>query len=483
VHNFYRTLKRIAAVAVLGAVVLTGTVQHARAQAAGGQPAAQPEKKVKDQGEYDIYNAVLTNAANPAKQLQDLDTWAQKYPDSDYKDDRLYYYLLAYNATNQPAKVLDVGAQLLAKEDLKAIFKDPAQGAQQILTVYYQVTVNTSKIAAPTAAELATGEKAARALRANVPVFFTADRKPAGTTDAAWTEARTNLEKVAVGTLMYLAMKPGVDAIAKASPTPNDCEIAEAALTKALQQFGDGAAIAYHLGRAVRCAAKAKPEKAPLAIYFFARAVAVDPSLGGTADAKQIENYLNTVYTGYHGSDEGLAALKELAAKSPFPPAAFKIETASDIDARKEEEFKAKYPQLALWLGIKRQLSDTNGEQYFETSLKNAAVPKLKGTLMEGKPACRSKELLVAVPEPNQQGTLLAVITLKLIDAADKPDALTGKPDTGVEIQWEGVPSGFTREPLMLTMDTEKAKIEGLKTTPCTPPPPAKKTVGVPKKK
>jgi len=48
------------------AVFMAGTAQHARAQAAGGQTAApaaggqaaaqtaQPQKKVKDQGEYDI---------------------------------------------------------------------------------------------------------------------------------------------------------------------------------------------------------------------------------------------------------------------------------------------------------------------------------------------------------------------------------------------------------------------------------------------
>ena len=90
---------------------------------------------------------------------------------------------------------------------------------------------------------------------------------------------------------------------------------------------------------------------------------------------------------------------------------------------------------------------------------------------MEAKPECRSKELLVAVPEPDTPGTPQSVITLKLV-ADDKPDALTGKPDTGatVEIQWEGVPSAFTKEPFMLTMDTEKGSITGLNLTPCAAP-------------
>ena len=84
-HIFHRTYNRIAAVAVMGAVVLKGTAQLAQAQAA-------PEKKVKDQGEYDIYNQTLKDSSNPAAPalLKDLDTWAQKYPDSDWKDDRLY---------------------------------------------------------------------------------------------------------------------------------------------------------------------------------------------------------------------------------------------------------------------------------------------------------------------------------------------------------------------------------------------------------
>src|SRR4029077_1397325 len=110
-HIFYRTYHRVAAVAVMGAVIITGTAQLAQAQTA-------PEKKVKDQGEYDIYNQTLKDQPNPAALLKDLDTWAQKYPESDYKDDRLYYYIQAYNGTNQPAKVLEIGSQLMAR-DLK----------------------------------------------------------------------------------------------------------------------------------------------------------------------------------------------------------------------------------------------------------------------------------------------------------------------------------------------------------------------------
>ncbi len=467
-QQFYRTLKGIAAVAVMCAVVMAGTAQHARAQAAGGQAAAQtaqPQKKVKDQGEYDIYNNVLKDAGAQTwpKLLQDLDTWAQKYPDSDYKDDRLYYYVQAYSGANQPGKELDIAGQLLAK-DLKTVFTDP----KQVLTVLYMTCVNVQKAPAPTADQTATGEKAAHALVDFVPAYFVAANKPAATSDADWTKTGKDLDTLANGTLRVIAMRPGMDLLQKyqAEKDVKYCEPAEAGLATALQQFPDAAIIAYNLGRAELCQRQAKPEKIPVAIYEFARAAVIDPSLGGSTDPKAVDNYLTTIYTNYHGADDdGLKQLKDLAAKSATPPADYKLESSAEISRRKEEEFKKTNPQLALWMGIKGQLADTNGDQYFAGSLKDADVAgqggakALKGTLVDAKPACKSKELVVAISDATH-----AEVTL-LLDAA-----LTGKPDTGVEIQWDGQPTAFTKEPFMLTMDTEKAKITGLNVTPCTPP-------------
>ncbi len=96
-------------------------------------------------------------------------------------------------------------------------------------------------------------------------------------------------------------------------------------------------------------------------------------------------------------------------------------------------------------------------------------MPALKGTLVEAKPACRPKELLVAVPLPDAQQPLQSEIRLKL----DK--ALAGAPEPKAEFQFKGVPSEFTRTPFLLTMDTESVNVEALKTTPCTVPAPKKK--------
>ena len=81
---------------------------------------------------------------------------------------------------------------------------------------------------------------------------------------------------------------------------------------------------------------------------------------------------------------------------------------------------------------------------------------------MEARPACRPKQLLVAVPAPDASEPLQPEITLKL----DKP--LAGSPGLNQEFHWEGVPTAFTKSPFMFTMDAEVAKIEGLAVRPCT---------------
>jgi len=115
---------------------------------------------------------------------------------------------------------------------------------------------------------------------------------------------------------------------------------------------------------------------------------------------------------------------------------------------------------------IKAALSDNDGATYFESSLKGAAVPKLKGVLIDAKPACKSTTLLIAVPLPDAQGAPVAEIALKL----DPP--LTGRPALNTEVAVGGrARRVHAVSPFLLTMDTEKAQIEGLKVTPCVAAP------------
>ena len=307
-------------------------------------------------------------------------------------------------------------------------------------------------------------------------------------------KADVQLQAIAKGTLLYIAMKPGMDAMRVAGPAaaaaiqaskqqPPDAALiaknraaadaaygtAEAAFLAALQQYPDSSQIAYQLGASELGQQITSPAKISLGLYEIARDVSIDPAKSDFADASartQADDYLKRAYVRYHGADDGLDQLKQQAVAAPVPPADFHILSVSEIIAKQQEAFAKQYPDLALWMNIKAQLVDANGQQYFETQLKDAQVPKLKGILVDAKPACHSKELLVAVPLPDAKPPFVAEIALKL----DTP--LTGKADQNVELTWtDGQPSAFSRDPFLLTIDVEKAKISGLKVTPCAPPP------------
>jgi hypothetical protein len=420
------------------------------ASAATGQGVS--EKKLK-QGEYDPYNEVVKdiNSNNFAKALTDLDFWTQKFSDSEYKDDRAAFYVQAYTATNQAAKALDTAAGVMAR-DLNTVFPGPA-GQAAIVRFLYNVVYAITHDTNPTADAMAVGEKAARQLMAF-------EQPIPGVSAADWEKARASMKEQANAALLYIAMQPGVQAMAKQPP---DCAVADVAYTRALKVFPDKTVLSYELGRALNCESKAQPEKLSAAIYEFQRAAVVDPTLGDPkGDPKKVVSFADSAYVRIHGSDEGLDQLKQTVRQSPLPPDGFKIQTATEIADEKRAEFEKSNPQLALWMKIKGALADTNGEQYFTEQLKDSQVPQLRGVLIAVDQACRPRELTVAVPLPDTQQSLRAEIRLVL----DKP--LTGKPELNQEFHWEGVPTRFSKDPFLLTMDTDAAKIEGLKAAPCT---------------
>ena len=441
---FNYIMKRIAAAAAFSVLVIAGATQPAHAQCDAAH--------YKD-GEYQMYDQAAKDIAANAfdKATAGLTAWQQKYPDSACKNERSALLVQAYNGAKQTSKMLAEAADLLSRGKAEDLLPAP-----NMIQVLYLGTVAITNAPNPSADDLANGQKVAQAL-------LTYNKKPDTTPDAQWAQVKGQLQAAANAALLTIAARPGLAALAK---TPADCAAAEAAFSKAVGAYPQNSFLAFNLGQAYRCSARADQSKYdqiyPKAIYEFIRAMVLDPTLGGTQDGAKMTTTLTNLYVNYHGGPDGLDQLKEQVKNNPLPPDGFTIESAAVVSARKQKDFQEKYPQLALWMGIKGQLAAANGQQYFDSQLKDSAVPKLKGMLVEGKPACRSKELFVSVPEPDQQGTAPTVITLKL----DAP--LTGKPEAG-EIQWEGVPSAFTPDPFMLTMDTEKAKIEGLKTTPCAP--------------
>jgi tetratricopeptide (TPR) repeat protein len=429
VEHFLRRLTLTTAIAMAGVMLAPAQnsqpAQPGQAAAPTDKP-AEKKKNYKDQQEYTLYDSA-TKETDANKKLALLNTWKDKYPESDFKLERLQLFLPTYQQLGQPAKMIDTAKEILAI-------------APKDITALYWITFLTPTLGSSSADTLDTAEKAANGLLVA--------EKPANVKDDDWTKAKSQTDAVAYTTLGWIAMQR------------KNNDVAEQNFKKSLTINPNAVQVSYWLGTVI--IAQKKPEKQAEALYDFARAAAYDGE-GALAPAgrKQIDDYLTKVYTTIHGDTTGLAELKTMAKASPTPPADFKIKTAAEIAGEKEEELKKTNPELALWLNLKGQLLSPEGQTYFDSSMKGAQVPKLKGWLVSGKPGVKSKELLVSMEGKDQAPN----VTLKLVGSDGATAApLAGKPVAGVEIEFEGVGDSFAKDPsFMVTFNVEKAKITGLK--------------------
>jgi tetratricopeptide (TPR) repeat protein len=415
-----------------------------------------PQKQVKDQVEYDLYTN-STKETDPNKRLTFLNSWKEKYPDTAFKEERLLIYLTTYQQLNQPGKMVDTAKEIVAL--------NPNNVNALMWLAYFGATYPQP----PTADSLAAGESAAKALL-NAP-------KPDNVDAAMWTKIKADFDALAHNSLGTIAVQR------------KQFDVAEQEYAKALQSSTNPpcqsqlptcpgpAQISLAMANAI--ISQKKPDRYSDAIYELARAASLTgPGTLPDAQKKQVDAYLLKVYNTYHGADDqGLKDLRTLAVGgTPVPPPGFKIKDKNEIDADKQAEFAKGNPSLALWKTIRDSLTGPNGEMYFESSVKGAALPggangvtKFAGKLVSMKPALNPKELVLAISTPDTPE-----VTLKF----ETP--LRGKADPGTDISFEGVASSFTKEPFMVVFDVEsKDKIDGW---PAQAAPPAKKRAPVHKK-
>lgn len=390
----------------------------------------QPKKEWKDRGEYDLYVAITKETANN-KKLELLNTWKQKYAETDFRQERLQLYLVTYQALNQPQNMVDTAHQMLANDpkDFQAL---------------YWITLLTPTLGKSTPDVLDGGEKAARGLLANVDSTFAADKRPATTPEAEWKKARTDSEALAHKTLGWVVMQR------------KNNEAAEAAFRKSLQLNPNAGEVSYWLGTVLL--AQRVPEKQAEALYHFARAGAYEGAGALNPQGRQeVNKYLEKVYSTYHGSMEGLDEVRTVARTNALPPAGFKVKSAAEVAFEKEQRLREENPMLALWLSVKKELTGPNGEQYWDNSVKRAALPggvsgveKFKGKLISHTPARNPRELVLGISDANTPE-----VTLKL------DEAMSGSAEPGTEIDFDGVATEFSKEPFMVTFEVEKGNVQG----------------------
>jgi tetratricopeptide (TPR) repeat protein len=383
--------------------------------------------RVKDQGEYDLYNSVLQSQNDPNKQLQLLNTWKEKYPDSDFKQVRADLFAKDYLALNQPAQAVKA-----AQEALGINPKD-ATALVDILRAAPYVQ--------PTTPELQkAGEEAANAIIDNWDKL-----KPAGVSDADWSKAKGEIEPPAQYTLGWaMVMRKDYPSAEK----PLKCALAT--MGNPLVQYG---LATYWLGTVLYT-----QSKVPEALYEFARAVTyTGPGALDQATRAKAEAFLQNAYQGYHGDSSGLDELKQLAAKAASPPEGFTIKSVKEIQEAHQTEaagFAAQHPDLALWRLIRTTLEGDSGASYFDQSMKDAVLPPESGDFKRFKAKVISrpnpKELLVSVEDPAGDATLEFATPLK------------GTIEPGLQIEFAGVAEGYTKSPYNVRFTVDRKNVSGL---------------------
>jgi hypothetical protein len=360
-----------------------------------------PQKKVKDQAEFDLYSSIQKET-DANKKLVLLDQWTEKYADTDFKQERNLFYAQTY-------------AGLAAQGQLPAA----------------------------TPEQLAAADKASHMLIDKADVFFSPEMKMSNLTDDQWKAAKT-------ATILQANQSLAAIAVSR-----KDFPAAEAQYKKILESNPNDAATSYLLG--ISIISQKQVARTPEALYQFSRAsVLTGPGALAPEGQKQTDAYLKKAYVNYHGDITGLDGLKAMAAKSALPPADYKLKSVTEIQSEQnlsEDAFNKAHPEIALWRSLRTELTGAGGADYFSKNMKEHEVPNLKGKVV-AQPS--PKELTVAIDNVTTETMTKPEATLVF----DTP--LKGTVEPGTEITFAGAPTAYTKDPFMVTMDVEKKSVTGL---------------------
>lgn len=399
------------------------------AQEAHAQEAKKQEWK--DRAEYDMADAA-NKAADAKARLPLIEKWEKGYPQSDFSDLRQDLYLITYSQLGDCRKAFDKSLEIL---------KSRPNQERANAVVLSCLTVLTP--AQP--ADLDNAEKVAQYVLQNIDTIYSDANKGGG---FAMTKDAT--KNTALRTLGWIPF------------TRKEWPQAETGLTKALQSDSTQAAVSNWLGTSLVSQNKETPAKYPLGLYHFARAATYDgPNSLPAAARKPILDFVTKAYAGYHGSNDGLDKLLATAKANAFPPtdwAGIKstVELAKEAQ-EKEQEFIKNNPMIALWTKtLKEPLTAENGDGFFESNVKDAALPggvngvdKFKGKIVSMEPATKPKEIILAIQNPAGDATLKF------------EEALPGMMEAGEELEFSGVAKSFTKDPFMLTFEVDKDNLVG----------------------
>ncbi|HNY42277.1 MAG TPA: hypothetical protein PKJ41_17870, partial [Bryobacteraceae bacterium] len=413
--------KRLTAVFVIGSVCSLGLWGQAK----------QPNWK--DRAEWELYDSIL-KAQDKNTKLGLLQTWEQKYPQTEYLEARHQLTVQTYQELGKGKEMMEA-AKKMATSLPKSFF------------ALYWINLLTVSLNDTSPAALADGEKYAKAFLGIMDETFDPTKKKAEVTEEAWKKERATMESFAYRALGWVAMNG------------NKNEDAEKNFVEALKHNpGDSQSALWAATSIIR---QKKIEKQSDALFYYARAATYDGTGALAADvrARYMASFEKN-YVNFHGDKGKIEEVLALAKANAVAPDGFKILSQDEILQAQEKELESTNPQLAVWVKMKRGLTGPDGAAYFTSSVKEANIPggievggkkidKLKGTVVSSTPAARPKEVVVGISKAEMSEATLRFETPQT------------KIEPGTEIEFSGVPVEFTAEPFMVIFEVDAKDVTG----------------------
>ena len=416
--------------------------QTAAAQPAGQAGAAAPAKNYKDRGEYDLY-AKVAQTTDPKARLDVLNTWQDKYPQTDFQQERLQYFVgaLAQLSGTDPTQ----RQQLIDK--CNALLKvDPKNFTAAYYLSLWGPVVGGASAPPELESEIDT---AAHVVLDNADATFPAAKKPANMSDADWAKAKNGVIAIADNALAAEAIQkkdmPGAETEYKASlqANPNQGRIS-AAYGKML--IGE--------------------KKYPEGLYQYARAAVYDgPDSVPAAQRATLLTYFNKAYSDFHGSPDGADQLLAQAKTSALPPDGFSIVSENDLATKQADVLNQRIgsdPAFKMWYAVKQNLED-KGSGFFDSDIKDVEIPggaenvkDFTGTVISTDPPDKPTKVVLGVEDPTKPDATLEFSQPLPPDAMDKVKV-------GQKLEFSGVAVSFVKDPYMLTF--KDPTIPGVKTS------------------
>ena len=397
------------------------------------------EKKVKDQAEFDLIQAIQKEP-DAKKRVDLVQQWMDKYPTSEFKSERLQTMVVTQQAAgNLPG--MRASALELIKESPKVIL------GYQFVNLFAPTMNDKSETA------LADSEKAALGM---LDLLKTAP-KPANLTDAQWEAEKKAHQVSALRSLAFVKL------------TRNDFVGAEGQYLEILKVAPGMADVSQLAGYAVFKQKNA--ERQAIGLFHYARA-ATFSGAGALNEAgkKSAMDSFKRNYVLLRENDSKMDEFMALTKDTAIPPEGLSIKMVSTEMAEALEKLKETNPQLALWITVKKELVSAGGEAYFADSLKDRGLPKLKGKVISHTPALRPTKVVIAL-ENDKDGEMTLVFA----------PALPGKADPGTEIEFaDGTAKSFIKDPFMQTVSVDPGSVTGwpVAVPPARPAAPVKRPVG-----